>query len=113
VAHQAALLPAVEEVPGVAAGYADKFTPITKKVLAIGKAAIHASLKRTMGGILEATNGRFAESKFGSWMKARVIYLLSHNNTAERLFAVLMSLDYLYSLMRLPNSGHIRRARVN
>jgi len=63
-----------------------------------------------MGGFLEATNVRFAEAKFEPWMKERATDLLSHNNAAERPFAVLKSQDDLYSPMRLPNLGHIRSA---
>jgi hypothetical protein len=43
-------------------------------------------------------------------MKERATDLLSHNNAAERPFAVLKSQDDLYSPMRLPNLGHIRSA---
>jgi hypothetical protein len=94
-------------------GDTDKFTPILKNVLAIGGAAIHESLTRTMGDYLEATNGRYAESKLEPWMKARASDLLSHNNHAERPFAVMKSLDHVFPSMGLSNLASVSHAQVN
>ena len=94
-------------------GDADKFTPILKQVLAIGGDAIHVSLKRTMGDFLEVTNGSRAESKLEPWMKARAMLLLSHNNPAERPFALMKFLDHLFPTMSLNNLSNASHALVN
>ena len=92
---------------------AAEFTPLLKKVLALLGAGIHESLKRTMGDYLEATNGCHAQSKLEPWMKARVVHLLSHNNAAERPFAVVKLFDHLFPTMALSNLSNLSHARVN
>ena len=65
-----------------------------------------------MGGFPEATSGRFTEFKLEPWMKANATHLLSHNNAAERPFALMKSLDDAHSQMSSPIVYNISHSRV-
>lgn len=91
----------------------EKYVPILKKILNLFGEGIHESLERTMGDYLEATEGKMAKSKLEPWVKARVVQLLSHNNHAERPFAVIKLFDQLFQTMSLSNLSGLSNARCN
>ena len=66
-----------------------------------------------MGDYLEATDGCYANSKLEPWMKACAVLLLSHNNPAERPFALMKLLDHLFPTIALSNLSNVAHARVN
>ena len=59
-----------------------------KEVFGLFGKGIHESLLRTLGTYLESTNGAKATSKLADWELRDAKLLKSHNNDAERPFAV-------------------------
>mmetsp|Transcript_72447 Transcript_72447/g.145766 ORF Transcript_72447/g.145766 Transcript_72447/m.145766 type:complete len:467 (+) Transcript_72447:256-1656(+) len=92
---------------------ADVFTLLLKEVFALVGAGIHESLEGTMGDYFEATGGCHATSTLEPWMIARAVLLPSHNNHAERPFALMKLLDHLFPAMKLANVSNVAHARVN
>ena len=60
---------------------------------------------------MEATNGKKAFSNLADWEKD--INILSHNNMAERPFAVIKHLKKLFPSMSLSNLSALAHAKVN
>ena len=74
---------------------------------------IHESLQRTMADYLEATDGRYKESRLEEWEKSRANGLLCHNNPAERPFAIMKWLQKQYPSMNISSLSHVANAIVN
>jgi hypothetical protein len=58
------------------------------EVLSLFGQAIHTSLERTMGKYLQSTGGIYRNEARAKWELDKVCQLLSHNNAAERPFAI-------------------------
>ena len=66
-----------------------------KHILALFGSAICISLQRTMGKYLKSTGGVFCNDMRDEWELEAVSKLLSHNNFAERPFAIAIAKAYL------------------
>jgi hypothetical protein len=91
----------------------DKYEVVLRKVLLLFGKGIHESLERTMGDFLKATNGKFQNDNLSEFQKKRTGKLFSHNNWAERPFAVVKDLALRYPSMSLSHLSALAHARVN
>ncbi len=67
----------------------DLYVSILREILTLfGRRAIRISLQRTMGKYLKSTGGVFGNAMMAEWELDAVSKLFSHNNAAERLFAI-------------------------
>ena len=84
-----------------------------KEVFGLFGEGIHESLLRTQGNYLEATNGAKAKSKLTDWEKRDAKNLLSHNNFAERPFAIVKELMKRFPSLKLSHASAIASAKAN
>ncbi len=80
------------------------YCAIVKEALTLFGQGIIASLEFTMGDYLKQCNGKLSNEKRESWELEAVKGMLSHNNFAERPFAVLRAIwksipHYLYAIL--------------
>ena len=66
----------------------ENYEPVLREVLVLFETAIHTSLERTMGKYLRSTGGIYRNELRSDWELQKVAQLLSHNNAAERPFAI-------------------------
>jgi hypothetical protein len=66
----------------------EKYEPVLREVLNLFGKAIVMSLERTMGNYLKSTGGIYRNELRAEWELDEVAKLLSHNNPAERPFAI-------------------------
>ena len=92
---------------------AGPYKVVLLSVLKLFGEGIHESLQRTMGNYLEATNGKYTESRLEQWEIDRASGLLCHNNAAERPFGVMKWLKKMYPSMTISSLSHIAHAIVN
>ena len=64
------------------------YEAILREVLHLFGQAINTSLERTMGKYLQSTGGIYRNEVREEWELEKVCQLLSHNNAAERPFAI-------------------------
>ncbi len=64
------------------------YEPVLREILALFGQAIHTSLARTMGKYFQSTGGIYRNEAREEWELEHVSQLLSHNNAAERPFAI-------------------------
>jgi hypothetical protein len=84
-----------------------------KEVFGLFGKGTHESLLRTLGTYLESTNGAKAKSKLADWEHRDAKHLLSHNNHAERPFAVVKELMKRFPPLKLSYASAIASAKVN
>ncbi len=65
-----------------------------REVLSLFGQAIHTSLERTMGKYLQSLGGIYRNEARADWELEKVCQLLSHNNAAERPFAIVKVSPY-------------------
>jgi hypothetical protein len=73
---------------------------------------MHESLLRTLGKYLEATHGAKAFSKLSDWKRRDAKNLLSHNNFAERPFAMVKGLMKRFPSLKLSHTSAIASAKA-
>jgi hypothetical protein len=91
----------------------EKYRYILVAVLRLFGQGIIASLEYTMGDYLEQTDGKLSNDKMTSWELAAVKGMLSHNNYAERPFAVLRAVWKMYPSLSLKNLGWLSHSLAN
>ena len=64
------------------------YEAVLREVLSLFGQAIHTSLERTMGKYLQSTGGIYRNEAREEWELEKMCQLLSHNNAAERPFAI-------------------------
>ena len=89
------------------------YQEVLHDVLKLFGEGIHESLMRTMGAYINATDGEKRNNKLTELEKTKASQLLSHNNHAERPFAVIKALAKKYPSMSLRNLAATANARVN
>lgn len=96
-----------------ARGDRDRYEPILLEVLDIFGKSVHVSFRRTMKEFLEATDGNSKASSASADHKAAALLMLSHNNAAERPFAVGKLLAHDLPSLTLAHKSHTTHAMVN
>jgi hypothetical protein len=86
---------------------------ILMQVFGIFGKGIIASLEFTMKNYLRQTDGKWSNEKRESWELQTVKGMLSHNNHAERPFAVLRSYAKMYPSLSLRNLAWLSHCLVN
>ena len=92
---------------------AEEYTVVLRQVLALFGEGIQESFERTMSDYLEETNGDKAFSKTPEWRVEQDWDIYSHNNAAERPFAVIKALKRLFPSMKLSYLSALSLAKVN
>jgi hypothetical protein len=82
-------------------------------VLALFGKGIIESLEFTMGDYLKQTNGKLCNDKRETWELEAVKGMVSHNNHAERPFAVLRAIWKMYPSLSLKNLGWLSHSLAN
>jgi hypothetical protein len=91
----------------------DTYEPVLRDLLALFGTAIHKSLERTMGKYLRSTGGVFRNDMRGEWEIDKVSQILSHNNAAERPFAIAKAYLDCFPTMRLATLANFSLALAN
>jgi hypothetical protein len=79
----------------------ETYRPILMEVLALFGVSIHASLERTMGSYLKATDGAYRNKFRDDRQLGKMAALLCSNNSAERPFAIAKAYLNMYQSMSL------------
>ncbi len=86
----------------------ENYEPVLREVLHLFESAIITSLERTMGNYLKSTGGVYRNDLREEWELEEVSKLVSHNNAAERSFAVVKAyLDVLFSQHEVIHTGEL------
>jgi hypothetical protein len=91
----------------------DKYTGMMKKVLGLFGKGIVTSLEYTMKNYLSQTDGSLQSGTREQWEKEKCKNMLSHNNAAERPFAILRAYKQLYPSLSLANLSKLSQSIVN
>jgi hypothetical protein len=91
----------------------DTYGNILNEVFGLFGKGILASLEFTMKDYLRQTDGKLSNGKRESWELGAVKGMLSHNNHAERPFAVLRSFAKTYPALSLRNLAWLSHSLVN
>jgi hypothetical protein len=91
----------------------DTYEPVLRDLLALFGTAIHKSLERTLGKYLRSTGGEFRNDMRGDWEIDKVSQILSHNNAAERPFAIAKAYLDCFPTMRLATLANFPLAIAN
>jgi hypothetical protein len=91
----------------------EKYEVALRKVLRLFGEGIHESPERTMGHYLSRTNGKFQNSNLAEKARKMASKIISHNNWAERPFAVAKALAHQRPSMSLSHLFSLAHARVN
>ena len=91
----------------------DGYVGILKEVMGLFGDAIHISFQRNIGDWLERTGGSQSNSKLTACARERKEGALSHNNHAERTFAVFRSMLGRFPSMSLRNAASLSFSRLN
>ena len=91
----------------------DGYIGILKEVMGLFGDAIHISFQRNIGDWLERTDGSQSNSKLTACARERKEGVLSHNNHAERTFAVFRSMLGRFPSMSLRNAASLSFSRLN
>ena len=91
----------------------EKCEVVLRKVLRLFGEGIRESLERTSGYYLSRTNGKFQNSNLTEKARKKASKLISHNNWAERPFAVVKALAHQCPSMSLSHLSCLAHARVN
>ena len=89
------------------------YEPVLRDVLTLFGKAIHTSLERTMGKYLRSTGGIFRNDLREEWEINKVSQLLSHNNAAERPFAIAKAYLAYFKSMKLSTLANFSLALAN
>ena len=91
----------------------DNYEPVLREVLKLFGVAILKSLERTMGKYLKNTGGIYRNELRDEWELEAVAKLLSHNNAAERPFAIVKAYLQVFPTMRLATLANFSLAMTN
>ena len=91
----------------------ETYCTILTEVLRLFGEGIIASLEYTMGMYLSQTDGRLSNDKREDWELEAVKGMMSHNNFAERPFAVLKAFAKTYPALSLRNLAWVTHSLVN
>jgi hypothetical protein len=92
---------------------AEECTVVLRQVLALFSEGTQEPFQRTMSDCLEDTNGDKAFSKTPEWRAKQDWDIHSHNNAAERPFAVIKALKRLFPSTKLSYLPALSLAKVN
>ena len=90
-----------------------KYCQILRDVLKCFGYGIIDSLEYTMKHYIKQTDGALANDKRDEWEKEAVQHMVSHNNYAERPFAVVKALSRMYPSLSLQNLSQLTHSIVN
>jgi hypothetical protein len=90
-----------------------KYCKILRDVFKCFGYGIIDSLEYTMKHYIKQTNGALANDKRDEWEKEAVQHMVSHNNYAERPFAVVKALSRMYPSLSLQNLSQLTHSIVN
>jgi hypothetical protein len=90
-----------------------KYCKILRDVLKCFGSGIIDSLKFTTKHYIKQTSGNFCNGKREEWEKQAVELMVSHNNYAERPFAVVKALARMYPSLSLLNLSKLTHSIVN
>ncbi len=91
----------------------EKYTGMVKQVLGLFGKGIITSLEYTMKNYLRQTDGHLQTGWREHWEQDKCKHMLSHNNVAERPFAILRAYKHLYPSLSLANLGKLSQSIVN
>jgi hypothetical protein len=91
----------------------ENYEPVLREVLHLFGAAIITSLERTMGNCLKSTGDAYRNELREEWELQEVSKLLSHNNAAERPFAVVKAYLDVFPNMKLSTLAEYSLAMTN
>ena len=91
----------------------ERYVGILREVFRLFGEGIIASLEYTMGDYLTQTNGTLRNSNKEAWELDAAKGMLSHNNHAERPFAVLRAFAKTYPALSLRNLAWLSHSLVN
>jgi hypothetical protein len=91
----------------------ETYGEILSAILALFGKGIIESLEFTMGDYLKQTNGKLCNDKRETWELEAVKGMVSHNNHAERPFAVLRAIWKTYPSLSLKNLGWLSHSLAN
>jgi hypothetical protein len=91
----------------------EKYTGMVKQVLGLFGKGIITSLQYTMKNYLRQTDGNLQTGTREQWEQEKYKNMLSHNNGAERPFAILRVYKQLYPSLSLANLGKLSQSIVN
>ncbi len=89
------------------------YKPVLREVLKLFGNAILKSLERAMGKYLQTTGGLYRNELRAEWELEAVAKLLSHNNAAERPFAIVKAYLQVFPTMRLTTLANFSLAMTN
>ena len=90
-----------------------KYCEILRDVLKCFGSGIIESLEYTMKKYIKQTSGELCNDKREDWEKEAVKLMVSHNNFAERPFAVVKALARMYPSLSLQNLSQLTHSIVN
>jgi hypothetical protein len=91
----------------------ESYCTILRQVFRLFGEGIIASLEHTMGKYLKQTDGSLSNDKREDWEIQAVQGMMSHNNFAERPFAVLKAFAKTYPALSLRNLAWLSHSLVN
>jgi hypothetical protein len=91
----------------------EKYTGMVKRVLGLFGKGIITSLEYTMKDYLRQTDGRLQTGTREPWEREKCKNMLSHNNGAERPFAIARAYKNLYPSLTLANLGKLSQSMAN
>ena len=91
----------------------ENYCTILRQVFRLFGEGIIASLEHTMGKYLKQTDGPLSNDKREDWEIKAVEGMMSHNNFAERPFAVLKAFAKTYPALSLRNLAWLSHSLVN
>ncbi len=91
----------------------EKYTGMVKRVLGLFGKGIISSLEFTMKDYLRQTDGRLQTGTREPWEWEKCKHMLSHNNGAERPFAISRVYKNLYPSLTLANLGKLSQSTAN
>ena len=91
----------------------EAYCTILHEVFRLFGEGVIASLEHTMGKYLSQTDGQLSNDKREDWEIEAVKGMMSHNNFAERPFAVLKAFAKMYPALSLRNLAWLCHSLVN
>jgi hypothetical protein len=91
----------------------DTYIGILREVLKCFGCGVIESLEYTMKHYIKQTNGEICNDNREDWEKQAVQQMVSHNNYAERPFAVVKTFARIYPSLSLRNVSHLTHSLVN
>ena len=87
----------------------DSYTAILREVLNCFGIGIIDSLEYTMKNYIKQTGGELCNDNREEWENKAIAHMVSHNNYAERPFAVVKAFARMYPSLSLRNLSHLTK----